>query len=106
MRGTPAMVTGSDNELWNPISKPSISDWATSEHRAGRQIEEARDERRRRERDRQPEDDADPLAHRRPALGEGEAEACQDDSDNADRLGDRTGQRVHDRGERRLPGHG
>ena len=36
----------------------------------------------------------------------GEAEARQDDSDDPDRLGDGTGEGLHHRGERALPGHG
>src|SRR5665213_456495 len=61
MRGTPAIVTGSERELWKPISKPSISDWATSERRARGHVEEAGEEGRRREGDGEPKDD--PEAH-------------------------------------------
>src|ERR1700693_92408 len=75
IRGTPAIVTGSERELWKPISKPSICDCATSERRAGRHVEEARDEGGGGKGDGEAEDDSDPLAHRRPAFGEGEPQA-------------------------------
>ncbi len=51
IRGTPPMITGSDSELWKPISKPSIRDPAILRHRASGQVEEAGHEGRRRERD-------------------------------------------------------
>src|SRR5665213_1201984 len=105
IRGTPAIVTGSERELWKAISKPSTSDCATSERRSGGEVEEGADEGRGGEGDGQPEDDADALPHGRAALSEGEAEPGQDDSDDADRLGDGTGERLHHRGERALPGH-
>src|SRR5665213_990605 len=106
MRGTPAIVTGSERELWKPISKPSISDWATSERRARGHVEEAGEEGRRREGDGEPKDDPDALAHRRSALGECEAQAGDADGDDADSLGDRARQGILDRGEWRLPWHG
>jgi hypothetical protein len=73
IRGTPAIVTGSERELWKAISNPSTSDCATSERRSGGEVEEGADECRGGEGDGQPEDDADALSHGRAALSEGEA---------------------------------
>src|SRR5258708_35200328 len=83
-----------------------MGETATSEHRARGQVEEAGDEGRGGERNRQPEDDADALAHGRAAFGEGKAEAGENDGDDADGLGHRTGQRILHRLERGLPRHG
>jgi hypothetical protein len=77
-----------------------------SEHGPGGDAEEGGDEGRGREGDRQAEHDADALAQGRTALREGEAQPGDDDGDDAHRLGDRTGERVRDRLQRGLPGHG